>query len=270
MVAFQCLLIGKVHNLCILDMYTLDFFSLGVVAQILCALTWLVSWAGVVVLNSWHYSKHPLIQFDGYFVAPCSNFSFPLELLRCGKPWDSCASMHGCGAVVHIPALCLVSQVGILNEQFGSVLMGGNGSFKALGGKGERSWHRVCSLIKGFAFEAWNSLSDPYKGCDVGLLGSGLIPTADRVSVADRVKQHVVMPLPSFSPSTPMSMLSSISNRPLSQRRHLSVLRDFALHISFAWPKSFAFIGLQRVRVYFYTVSSCIFLTLLSVLSRYL
>lgn len=193
MVAFQCLLIGKVHNLCILDMYTLDFFSLGVVAQILCALTWLVSWAGVVVLNSWHYSKHPLIQFDGYFVAPCSNFSFPLELLRCGKRWDSCASMHGCGAVLHIPALCLVSQVGILNEQFGSVLMGGNGSFKALGGKGERSWHRVCSLIKGFAFEAWNSLSDPYKGCDVGLLGSGLIPTADRVSVADRVKQHVVM-----------------------------------------------------------------------------
>lgn len=29
-VAFQCLLIGKVHNLCILGMYTLDFFFLWV------------------------------------------------------------------------------------------------------------------------------------------------------------------------------------------------------------------------------------------------
>lgn len=99
------------------------------------------------------------------------------------------------------------------------------------------------------------------------------MPTADRVSVADRVKQHVVMPLflPSFSPLTPMSTLSSNSSRSLSQCRHLSVLCDFALDdIAFAWPESFAFTGLRRVRVYFYTVSSCIFRTLCYVLSGYL
>lgn len=114
-------------------------------------------------------------------------------------------------------------------------------------------------------FEAQNSLSDPYKGHDVSFLGSGLMPTTDKVLVADRAKQQMIMHLflsPStFPPRHEYALFqfefilfptqSSCSSSGLCSRQYfLSVVQRALPLLNF------------KELEYFYTLSSCIFPTL--------
>lgn len=97
------------------------------------------------------------------------------------------------------------------------------------------------------------------------LVFRGVVRAAtDKDSVVDRAKQQMIVLLflcLSFS-SPPVSRLSSIFNGTSSQYSIFLVLHDFVLDsVYFHGSESFAFIWHQRIGVYFYTLSSCIFLT---------
>lgn len=98
------------------------------------------------------------------------------------------------------------------------------------------------------------------------LVFRGVVRAAtDKDSVVDRANSKWLCSFFFVFSSPLLWMLSSIFNGTFSQYSIFLVLHDFVLDsVYFRGSESFAFISLQRVGIYFYTLSSCIFLTLSS------